>query len=454
MAMSATKYGSIEVEPHEPKLSKGSKFAPWTVFVSVFLMTLASAIAAAVVVANSRTKQVDPPTMDKWVLMQGDAIMRDTFLALAATVSSERAAAVGSEADPNPTVQETFDHQMRDAVLVCYKNELCYLHGGTCVHFQANCLEVATAKDTCEESALHADSIASCTMEDWTALVDLAHDPEVDFMVSFHWVVRAMSRQQPGMNDPTHLTKEPKFDHLDFFNATQRLTKGLPKYVIMNSCHDSFLPSGSYSWDKSSSDVLMGIYAEMVSNNLRIFRAAGYKGPIIFQSCTPLSCEFLESKFQANGPSGFNTSDEDSGESQYDCLGQNFQLRQVNKRLIKLFREQKHHVGDVRYVDAFSLMSVSPAETCDGVHPFCTSTRQRVSPNSKASPISPALGTLLSVDIQRSDAQPSKMAPALAKLTTDAANPQFFQAAPAMCPCTLDNYGSNKDGSVVDNFFV
>jgi hypothetical protein len=44
----------------------------------------------------------------------------------------------------------------------------------------------------------------------------------------------------------------------------------------------------------------------------------------------------------------------------------------VNKRLLKMVREEKPSVGEVRWVDAFVLTSLSPDTPCDGTHPFCT----------------------------------------------------------------------------------
>ena len=44
----------------------------------------------------------------------------------------------------------------------------------------------------------------------------------------------------------------------------------------------------------------------------------------------------------------------------------------MNKRLLRMVREEKPSVGEVRWVDAFVLTSLSPDTPCDGVHPFCS----------------------------------------------------------------------------------
>jgi hypothetical protein len=44
----------------------------------------------------------------------------------------------------------------------------------------------------------------------------------------------------------------------------------------------------------------------------------------------------------------------------------------VNKRLLRMVREEKPSVGEIRWVDAFVLTSLSPDTPCDGVHPFCS----------------------------------------------------------------------------------
>lgn len=444
-AFETTKYGAINVEDSDgpPRITKGSKFAPWTVFGSVFLATLTCAITAAVVVSMN-DKEVFTDPLPKWTLMQGDSIMRDTFLGLAATLMAERA--LSSEAFEGEAGDEDYSHKMRDAVLVCYKQDICRLYGGTCTHFQENCQATATSEDTCEESQLKVDNTEMCPLNDWIALAKTAKDPEVDFMVSYHWVARAMSRKQPGMNAPDYLQHEKKFGELKYKNATSRLSRGMPEYVIMNGCHESFLPSASYAWSSDNHLKLMKIYSDMVENNLRIYRTNGFRGPIHYQSCTPLSCDYLERKYDT-------TSDAQTGEYVYDCLGQNFQLRQVNKQLQKMFSERQTEVGDVRMVDAFTLMSVAPQETCDGISPFCSDVKV-MSIASGSHPIGQGLGTLLSLKgVHRHDKQPSSMAPSLAKMTTESANPSVLQASVSMCPCTLEMYGQ-PDGSMPSNYFI
>merc|ERR1719183_2929812 len=154
-------------------------------------------------------------------------------------------------------------------------------------------------------------------------MTDAIQDEAVEFAISFHWVSRAMARQQPGMSNPYMLQSEPKFHSLHLLDADKRLAVAVPGYVHLNGCHDSFLPSRSFEWDADSHKQLLEMFVAMEVYNMIIYRQAGYQRPFAYQSCTPLNCDVATA-----GVAGGNPGTQlNSG----DCLGMNFQMRQVNK---------------------------------------------------------------------------------------------------------------------------
>ena len=63
------------------------------------------------------------------------------------------------------------------------------------------------------------DYTAMCPFDVWVEMTDAIQGDDVEFSISFHWVSRAMARQQPGMSNPFLLQSEPKFHSLHLLDA-------------------------------------------------------------------------------------------------------------------------------------------------------------------------------------------------------------------------------------------
>lgn len=225
---------------------------------------------------------------------------------------------------------------LRVPAVVCYTNRTCDFFGGFCSHFQGICAEMLNKNDPiayhCEDETTFADTEPQCGMSRWTKFVDAVKEDDVQFVVSYHWVVRALGRSQPGTMQEFHLIREPPFHKLNFRNATERLAVALPENVVMNGCIHFFFANQNetYQWSAPSFLELTNIFAISVKNNIRIFRHSLYEGPIVYQGCSPLSCTYLSSLYgRTQGAQGMPVE---------ICEAKNFVGRQANKRLRQLFR--------------------------------------------------------------------------------------------------------------------
>lgn len=77
-----------------------------------------------------------------------------------------------------------------------------------------------------------ADYTVMCPFDMWVQMLDAIQDPTVEFAISFHWVSRAMARQQPGMSNPNMLQSEPKFHDLHLLDADKKLALAVSSRVI------------------------------------------------------------------------------------------------------------------------------------------------------------------------------------------------------------------------------
>jgi hypothetical protein len=77
------------------------------------------------------------------------------------------------------------------------------------------------------------DYTAMCPFDLWVEMTDAIQDEAVEFAISFHWVSRAMARQQPGMSNPYMLQSEPKFNSLHLLDADKVCVE---LFVTCKSC--------------------------------------------------------------------------------------------------------------------------------------------------------------------------------------------------------------------------
>jgi hypothetical protein len=76
----------------------------------------------------------------------------------------------------------------------------CKLVGGTCVHLQPLCETLlpagAVAEEYCEAHGLN--DLPQCTVENWERMIESFRWLQLQYVVSFHYVARAVGRGQPA----------------------------------------------------------------------------------------------------------------------------------------------------------------------------------------------------------------------------------------------------------------
>lgn len=110
-----------------------------------------------------------------------------------------------------------------------------------------------------------------------------------------------------------------------------------------------------------------------------------------------------------------------------------------------LHSNAKNTLGDVRYVDVFSLASMSDVEqTCNGINMACFSF------DGETLGADTMFGSAITVQhpsITTYDNKPAVLGRAVALMTIEADMPSYLEATPETCPCSKRSY---EDSDLTD----